>query len=520
MRRSPKTDLSPLAVLLGLTAVLIYSVAFLLPALRIGFVTDDFWNLLAPALDSWRDLPAVAAHAVSQTPRVISQGFYFSIGKGLWGTKPAPWHAANLLIFCVDVLLLYGLLARTLRSRFSALVGSALFALSGALFYASVWVAGMEELLATGFVFAAFFAHVSAHLRRMSGGNTAWLEIPVVIFYVLALGCKETAFPLVAVVILFDLMATRRVTVAGMAMLLCGIAGFIVGLPRLNEMETEVAQYSISTNPVSLLGNLFLYFYEPVIATGGDYWIFDRIGVTAEHKAAVLNNLLTIAKTRQAVSIAILCLAVAVGAFWLWFTLKKRRHETSEQEKVPLVGPAFGWLAWLIMLSIVLIIPGHHYPYYLTQPLGFLMVAVAPALAQALKNRRWRVPVMIGLMLYVAWYPINTRLAFDLSSVTQRARLADALHAEVVQVHREIAPGTIVVLDGADHETAVAIGFGRAFKAWYPGTEGMAFANLRERLENRRSQDIPTDRPVVIFRIENGAVSDVTPEFAAMFEKQ
>jgi hypothetical protein len=192
----------------------------------------------------------------------------------------------------------------------------------------------------------------------------------------------------------------------------------------------------------------------------------------------------------------------------------------ADEERAALVPPAFGWISWLLMLAPVLVIPAHHYPYYLTMPLGFAIVAVAPAAVHGLADRRWRIPVAVGLLLYACWFPVNTHLAFERSSVTRGASLADALRESTKEVYPEIAPGTTIILDGIDEELRLAIFGGRAFEIWYPGTKGAASIRLRQELEQRPRRSIPIEGPVVVLRKENGGVRDVTDEFEALYERE
>jgi hypothetical protein len=503
--QSIQWDIPPLVAFIALAAILVYAFAFLSPALKLGFTTDDFDNLQAPPWRTSTDIPAVMDYAVSRTPRIFTQGIYYSIAKTVWGLNPRPWHASNLIFFGTDVVLLFAMLFGLFRVRLTALIGTGIYALTGALFFAPVWVTGIEELLATLFCFSAFLSHISAR-----DSSSTWKKISfeflAFILLGLALISKQTTIPLVALFILYDLITSRRLSVTSIAAIALAALVFWLGLQRLTQIENNLPQYNVSMNPKHLLVNLALYFYEPIIATGGDYWLLNHIGVTGSKEEA-LANVLAVAVQNKLPAIIIGIAAIVLAAFVLWFTLKPSPDKHAQ------IGPLFGWVAWLLMLSPVVIIPGHHYPYYLTMPFGFLMIAIVPAIANCLREKRWRVPVSIGLLLYICWFPLNTALAFQLSSITQGAAYTKMVLDGMRAIRPVITPGTIVAIDDADYEKRIALDVGRSFELQYPGTKGMTFGSIRESFAGLQLPKPPKFGPIVVFRVENGVVRDVTSEF-------
>jgi hypothetical protein len=480
-----------------------------------GFYKDDFSYLHAPALRSIGDLPAVFAFAGKLITRSLSQGLYYSIGIGIWGFDPKKWHTANMVIFAIDVLLLYALVQRLTRRRASALIGAGIFAFSGALFIAQAWVAASNELLGVTFVFAALLAHSHA-IDRKATRLQKWMDLPAIIFVVAALFSKENTLPLTLIFPLLDLFALRKLTPVGWIVLSMGFGGVIAGLPLLHIKMMSSPHYAVSVNPLKIAANLLVLFYDPIIATGGDYLILNRIGMTKGNESGIL-DIIELAKLHPYVSGTIVVGAIGLALGWIRLTIAWARMEHVEDPvNEPMVMPSFGWVAWFIMLIPAMMIPEHHYPYYVAMPLGLLMVAVGPAIDYGLRHYEYHNIVIAALILYLCWFPINSNVAFNLSTVSRGAVIAENLRKEVMEVLPEAKPGTVVMLDGLDDDMMRALSSGAALEIWYPGVRGRAFKDLRQQILEKRPKIQPGTR-IVVLGLKDNEVRNVTADFAYLF---
>lgn len=510
-------DITLSAALLVLAVIITYGLIVLAPALNVGFCGDDFRNLETPKIEKWSDVPSAIAYSTAQGSRIISHGVFFVTGRALWDLDFRKWHSAVLIIWALDTILLFAFLARVLRDRLAAIIGAGIFAVSGALFFAQVWITGSGELIAAGFVFAAFLAHAKAldHLKE-TGKASQGLEILAVLLVLLALITKETMILAAVAFVLFDLFAVRRVTGAGVAVILLALAGIALSMGIIDTLHES---YRITANPVTLVLNLLVFFYDPLLATGGEFWILDRLGV--DQNIGALGELIKIAREHPAISSVLVFGIFLVAVLWVRVTLSGRRcSKTPPSAMRPLVPPIFGWVGWIVILLPVLFTPGHHYAYYLAVPFGILMIAAAPVFASALRDRRFRIPIGIALVLYVAWFPINTRLAFEYSTITRGAAEALECIEAIREMHPEIPPGTLIVLDGVDLDFQRAVYHGDAIEIYYPGTSCLAFVDLVEQTEHRSLKRINWDSAVFVFRKENGVWLDVTESTRVWFRER
>ena len=142
---------------------------------------------------SWRGL--LAANGVTNVFRPLTFGS-FALNWALQGAHPFGFHLLNLLLHAAVTLLFYFLLCALLdgvpHGETVALVAAALFAVHPIHTEAVTSIVGRPELLAAGFLLAAWLLH----LRD--------LQIPALLCFALALLSKESAASFLPLVILGD----------------------------------------------------------------------------------------------------------------------------------------------------------------------------------------------------------------------------------------------------------------------------------------------------------------------------
>lgn len=127
----------------------------------------------------------------------LSYSLWWCIAR-IWGLSEPAFHATNLVLHGINVLLVFALLERLLRARMATSVilpasaGAMLFALHPIQVEAVAWVSGMNNLL------AAVFALLSLVLLCQSAGTTSrrrrWLAYTVAtVCLILGLLAKPTA---------------------------------------------------------------------------------------------------------------------------------------------------------------------------------------------------------------------------------------------------------------------------------------------------------------------------------------
>jgi len=192
---------------LGLAGLVLLALARYGWALDISFINDDFLFLerarTASFLDNWN-----FHDALGNVYRPLTRNLYFWLGLKLFGREPAGYHAVNLALVGLS-LVLAALLARRLvaeaaggrpdsgQADGAGLLAALLFGLHPAAGTPASWVCGVQDVLAIDFALAAGLAHLAG--RR----------VLYVVLYAAALLSKETAAFLFVLMALLDLTVVR-----------------------------------------------------------------------------------------------------------------------------------------------------------------------------------------------------------------------------------------------------------------------------------------------------------------------
>jgi tetratricopeptide (TPR) repeat protein len=179
------------------------------PAWHAGFIWDDdqyvTTNRLLTARDGlWRiwfsfDSPS------QYFPLVYT---VFRLEHALWGLAPSGYHWVNILLHCVNALLLWRLLARLEIP--GAWLAAAIFALHPVQVESVAWVTELKNVL-MGFFFLLSLLAWTAY----TGGRTGrrlWFYALSLVLYALALFSKTTACTLPAALLLMACLRGERIT--------------------------------------------------------------------------------------------------------------------------------------------------------------------------------------------------------------------------------------------------------------------------------------------------------------------
>jgi len=509
---SNSCDLSLTYAWIFTAAIVIFSILVLSPALKVYFHGDDFSSLNAPSISGIGDLPEVIRYASVRASRFMHLGIYFSLGKSLWGLNPVHWHFSSLILFAIDTFLLFALLLRASNDRLASVIGTGIFALSGALFYAQVWITGTVELLASLFVFSSTLMHLKALDISVPSQKRIAFETIAIILLCLAFATKETMLPIIIVWILIDIFTKRKLTAGGIGAVVAGIGGAVLGMMRISRLQ-HMESYGIVTNPLTLLINLFAYFYDPVAATGGESWFLYKIGAE-DGTSGTVRNLSVIARDNIALSILFFIVILAIAVLFVFFTFRTGKSHETDKPKSGVRLPRFiGWAGWFVLLIPAIVTPGHHFPYYVTVPLAFLVISIGPALASGLRNPRSRNFIVIALLIYAIWFPINTNLAFKFSPLTRGAVETKKLVEAIGVIYPERPEGMRIIIDGVEPSLQRAMAYGYAVEWNYPEVKALPFRNFRKTLEEHKSDTIIPGLKRVVIRRVDGVWTDVTNEF-------
>jgi hypothetical protein len=510
--QNDRKDISLLTALAILCLILIYNFFVLSPAVRLGFVGDDFFDLATPGFESLDDIPDAVRHSLSRSTRMLSHGFFFIFGRAMWSLDPSTWHKAVLILGAVTICSLYAFLAVILKDRLAAIIGTGLFAMSGVIFIPQVWISGAGELMAATFICLSFLVHaVTLDGSLLKGRSPIVMDTISMVFLAFALISKETVILTIPVFFLMEFLVLQRLTRTSLVVLLIGGLALIPAIVRF-AVIINMQKYGVTFNPLLLIGNLLAYFYDPLLASGGHYLLLDALGISGDMGA--LSEIFQVAREHLIISTVVILILIVVGILAVRLTLNPGRYlgkiPTNHQ---PMLPPAFGWLAWLILLFPALFSPSHHQAYYLTLPLAMLMVSVAPVFASGIRSNKFRIPALICLLVLIIWHPINSSISFDKSSVTRGAKASIQCIDSITALQPDIPPGSHILIDSNDNSFNRAIAFGKAFELYYPGTIGKTVWDMEIIIEILQSYEIMDLSKIIIFRKDNGEWNNVTSEY-------
>ncbi len=169
-----------------------------LPALRVGFLSDDFGLVYAVEKVNG-PLAAMQDPAYRGLYRPLSLLVWW-LGVQLWAGSPVGYHLLSIALHCANTLLLYALGRRWIGNVYGAALGATLFAVHPLHVEAVVWLCSHSDLLYTTFGLASLIA-LEHHLAAQGWRRHAWLAGGFFAFLLALLG-KEAAVALPGVVIL------------------------------------------------------------------------------------------------------------------------------------------------------------------------------------------------------------------------------------------------------------------------------------------------------------------------------
>ncbi len=135
----------------------------------------------------------------------------FALDYAIWGLRPVGYHLTNLLLHLLCTVLVWRLARRLFEMEGWAIVVAIVFALHPIHNEAVAWISGRFDLLAAVCALASTLAYLNA--RRSTIAWKRWGALSLA-WFVVGLGCKETALVLPAVLVAVELLGPRPVSEA------------------------------------------------------------------------------------------------------------------------------------------------------------------------------------------------------------------------------------------------------------------------------------------------------------------
>jgi tetratricopeptide (TPR) repeat protein len=292
-----------------LICLLAVTMAAYVPALRCGFVNIDDDVMLSnnPLV---RSLSAENITAMLTRPQAGMYHplvtFSYAVEYHFFGLNPVAFHATNILLHCLNAVLVFWLVCVLFSDGFAALVAALLFALHPVHVESVAWISERKDVLYAFFFLGSLIAY--GYYRR--SGTTGRYAVSVALF-TMSLLAKPMALSLPVVILLVDLLQGRRdfkkMAVEKVPYLALALAAGAVALGShyAHSQAVAGAAFSLPHNALNAVFNLVFYvgkvMYPDRLAAFYPYSTKFPPGISPAHIAAV------------AVAVA---LAVAVAGLW------------------------------------------------------------------------------------------------------------------------------------------------------------------------------------------------------------
>lgn len=205
-------------------------------------------------------------------------GLYYPVTNTLWwllafpsqlqvadpqGVLLNPWiyHAANVVVHAISVLLAFSILRRLLRDDRASLLGALVFALHPVQVEPVAWASGMKDLLCWCFVLGAIRLHL---LQRDTSSRLVW--VAMIAAGALAMLSKPTAVVLPVALVLIDRFALERGWRASIvsAVPLVAIAAGVAVMASIAQPAHQTIDVPLHLRPVIAADAVAFYLWKLV----------------------------------------------------------------------------------------------------------------------------------------------------------------------------------------------------------------------------------------------------------------
>ena len=329
----------------------------------------------------------------------------FAMDYHFWGADPRGYHLTNIVLHTANVLMVFWLALRLIRSATApgsvtagvaaAAVAAAIFAAHPVVVQPVAWIPGREELLMTLLALACLHFHRSAVVGAERGAprrRTALFHVLAAAACALAVMCNAVAAVLPLVVLAYDVAVAR---LRGIGRLLAAsaplwpIAAAAIVLKLIGDAGTPGPHAAVAAGPtpvqrLAFVPDLFRQNLAGLIRPDGLTLFYPRDIPESVFSAGPLVGLVMI--------------AAAAGLLWLL-----------RRERTVLLGIAWFLLA---LAPTSQIIPHHIFraDRFLYLPLAGLAVAAGGGLAHLAARGRWmRIASAAGVIVVAALAMISLR---------------------------------------------------------------------------------------------------------------
>lgn len=190
-------------ILLSLTFILIFSLLLFHNFLDIYFFQDDFFMLSISRIHSvFSFLRFFVPRSDVQFYRPLSHELFFFVNRALFGFNPYLFHIVPSVFFLFNIVLVYLLSGKLLRSRRLGLITAFFYSTSAVHYNSLFWIANFSYIEVTFFYFFGFYYVLSNFKKK-------YLALPLIFVAGLLSNEFMITFPLILLVYLILFQKTK-----------------------------------------------------------------------------------------------------------------------------------------------------------------------------------------------------------------------------------------------------------------------------------------------------------------------
>lgn len=233
-------------------AIIVLSITLFLPTVNNFFWGDDWYHLRVSQITNPLEFINFFSfsHTLQSTPfyRPISTQLFFFLSYRLFGLNAFPYYLILISAFALSLYLLYCLAQKLANNKNTALLSVFFYGISATNFPRLYYLSNFQEILMVIFVIASMLKYLTNSFKGY---------ILSLLFFILALGSKETAIVLPFILAVFGLWQKKNSKRRLMPFFLIVLIYLLVRL--LNWNVTGKDSYDFDFSPVKYVNTLSWY---------------------------------------------------------------------------------------------------------------------------------------------------------------------------------------------------------------------------------------------------------------------
>lgn len=232
--------------------IIVMSLLLFLPALNNFFWGDDWYHLRISQANNFQQFSNF--FSFSQTPQstpfyrpISTQLFFFSFNR-IFGLNALPYYLMQIVAFVLSLYLVYRLAYVLTKNNKLALFTIFFYGISATNFPRVYYLSNFQEILMVIFVILSLLNYL---------GNTLARRILSLIFFLLALGSKETAMVLPVILVGIELIK-GKFSLKRLAPYFLILSVYLI-IRLLNWNTVGKDSYDLVLSPIKYLNTLFWY---------------------------------------------------------------------------------------------------------------------------------------------------------------------------------------------------------------------------------------------------------------------